>query len=108
MGFTAPYFFAYSVRVGIKFYEIFMRKSELFSLSIEETVLLKYNLKSKNLARYRSENDFVELSGQNNYVGRSSLLEYQNFLLRCVPNYFDGLTKLFSDLYLAKFLNMIF
>jgi len=23
-------------------------------------------------------------------------------------NYFDGLTKLFSDLYLAKFLNMIF
>jgi len=62
MGSTAPYFFAYSVRVGIKLYEIFMRKSELFSLYVEETVLLKKNTISENLARYSSENNFVELS----------------------------------------------
>jgi len=50
------------------------------------------------------------LNYQNNCVERSNqLLEYQNLLqhcslfLRSQQNYFDSLTKLFSDLYPAKF-----
>jgi len=45
---------------------------------------------------------------QNNYVERSGL-EYENFLLIMLSflrNYFDGPPKLFSDLYLAKFLDI--
>jgi len=43
-----------------------------------------------------------------NYIGHPNwLLEYQNFLLIMlrIRNYFDGPTKLFSDLHLVKFLD---
>jgi len=53
--------------------------------------------------------DFI----QNNYVGHSNwLLKCQNFLRHCslclsiLQNNFDKLTKLFLDLYLAKFLDI--
>jgi len=52
----------------------------------------------------------ILLNYQNNYIERSNrLLECQNFLRYCslflrFQNYFDGPTKLFSDLYPAKFL----
>jgi len=59
----------------------------------------------KNLARYRSENNFVELS---KYVRRSSTATKNfDFLisLSVLRNYLHSLTKLFSDPYLAKFLD---
>jgi len=66
---------------------------------------------SKNLAGYI---DLKIMNYQINYVGRSNwLLESQNFLqyysscLSFLHNYFDSLTKLFSDLYLAKFFDIL-
>jgi len=60
------------------------------------------------LARHRSENNFVGVY-QINYVGRSSNVakSFDNLAisLSVLHNYFDRLTKLFSDLYLAKFLD---
>jgi len=53
----------------------------------------------------------IILLDRQHYVGSSSwLLEYQNFLQHCsclsvLHNYFDSPIKLFSDLYLAKFLD---
>jgi len=56
----------------------------------------------------------IKIIYQNNYVEHSSwLLEYQNLLQYCSSylnfphNYFDGSTKLFSDLYLSKFLDTL-
>jgi len=52
----------------------------------------------------------ILLNYRNNYVRRSNWLLDQNFLQRCsmlkFHIYFDDSTKLFSDLYLAKFLDI--
>jgi len=57
----------------------------------------------------------IVLNYQNYYVGRLSYLLMSNAVksfdvlatsLHVLHNYFDGLTKLFSDLYLAKFLDI--
>jgi len=64
---------------------------------------------AKNLAR--SENNCVVWNRQNNYVGNSRMMSNaKNFdilaTLSVLHNYFDGLTKLFLNLYLAKFLDI--
>ena len=71
---------------------------------MERTVFLKY-LK----IQLDTDLKIILLDHQNNYVGRSSqLLDCQNFLQPCssrlnvLHNYFDGPTKFFADLYLAK------
>jgi len=61
----------------------------------------------KNLVRYKSEN---------NFVGSSKLRKMLKLIVRIskpfaalmleLYNYFDGLIKLFSDLYLAKILDI--
>jgi len=75
---------------------------------IEKTVLLKI---SKNLARYKSENNISWIKII--YIRRLSIMSNasKNFdqfsnQLSVLHNYFDGLTKLFSDLYLAKLLHI--
>jgi len=57
----------------------------------------------------------ILLDHQNNYVGRVLWwLEYHHFLQHCslclsfIHNYFEGSTKLFSDLYLPKFLEKFY
>jgi len=61
----------------------------------------------KNLARYKSENNFVrllKLYRMLELVARmSKLLQHCSSYLSFLHNYFDGPTRLFSDLYLAKF-----
>jgi len=67
----------------------------------------------KNLARYRSANNFVQiililLNLQNNYVERLSIDDnaakgFNIQRLSVLHSYFIVQTKLFSDLYLAKF-----
>jgi len=69
-------------------------------------------VKISTLTRYRSENNFVE--HKNNYIEISSLsnavksFDITAISLSVLYNYFDGSTKLFSDLYLIKFLNIYF
>jgi len=61
---------------------------------------------SKNLIRYRSENNFVR--PQNNCVRNLNMMSNaaKNFdILSVWASYMIILTKLFSDLYLAKFLD---
>jgi len=64
---------------------------------------------SKYLATCRSVNNFVDY--QNNYVGISSMInnvaKSSDILatsLSVIHNYFNGSTKLLSDLYLAEHL----
>ena len=82
---------------------------------IDDDILLKrgkndFGEISKNLAGYRSAKIIIS-DHQSNYVGRSSIMSnaVKKFdilatSLSVLHNYFDGLTKLFSDLYQAKFL----
>jgi len=62
----------------------------------------------ENLARHRSENNFIR---PNNYIVQSMpqkvLLDILIISLSVLRNYFDDPTKLFSDLYLTKFLNTL-
>jgi len=84
----------------------FSMTSVFFFLAYERNVFAEI---SKNLARYRPKK--ILLRHQNNYAHLSWLLEF--FLQHCLLitllclsfpyNYFDGTTKLFSDLYLVKF-----
>jgi len=65
---------------------------------------------SKNSARYRSENNFV-WTNRNNYVERSNFARMLKYFAACqkclsvLHNYSNSSTKLFSELYLAKFLD---
>jgi len=68
------------------------------------TVLSKFlhkkNCLLKDLKKLEvSKNNFIEY--QNNYTGKHS----GNYSLNVEHNYFDDSTKLFSDLYLTKFLD---
>jgi len=53
------------------------------------------------------------LNNQNNYVGNSSIMLqriltlYSNYLERLLHDYFYNPMKLFLDLHLAKFLNIL-
>jgi len=65
---------------------------------------------SKILAGYRSKNKFFLLNYQNNYIDRSNYNScyiiskfFAVLVLRFQQNYFDDPSKLFSDLYPAKF-----
>ena len=64
---------------------------------------------SKNLARYRSENKFywtIKINRTLKVIARmSKFFAALPIMFEFLPNYFDGSTKLFSDLYLAKFLD---
>jgi len=60
---------------------------------------------SKNLGKYRSTNNFID---QNNYV-RNSNNAAKNFDIpetSVLHNHFNSPTKLFSNLYVAKFLDI--
>jgi len=63
---------------------------------------------SKNLD---TDLKIISLNNQNNYIGNSSMSNAaKNFdvpTTRENPNYFDSLTKLFLDLYVAKFCKII-
>jgi len=76
---------------------------------------------SKNSAKYKSKNNFVKSSKyetlklitrlENLKTSEIFWLKCQNFLQHCswlklLHNYFDDPWKLFSDLYLAKFLDI--
>jgi len=85
---------------------------------MERTTLL-----IKNVDRDRTENNFVRPPNYS-YTGnlkalmkkallQKSLIKYRNFLqlssyLSFSHNYFDSLTKLFSDVYVDKFFSRIF
>jgi len=89
----------------------------IFFLEIDLLIYLLIYIRTRKERFYWKISNFswiqirkvILLTYQNNYVERSKLLEYQNFLQHCSlflrfqQNYFDGLTKLFSDLYLVKF-----
>ena len=77
---------------------------------MKRTVFIKV---SKNLVGYRSENNFVKAIKIITLDSQTKLLKCQNFLHYCSSclnihhNYFDGQIKLFSDPYLAKYLNTL-
>jgi len=68
---------------------------------MERTILLKY-LKIE----LDTDLKIIMLAHQNNYVGNSSMMSNaaKNLDILALHNYFDGPIKLFSSLYLAKFL----
>jgi len=68
-------------------------------------IFLKYL--EKNLARYEFENNFIWTVKIIMFKLVAKMFKTFFSLVKRVHNYFDGSTKLFSDLYLIKFLDTL-
>jgi len=72
-------------------------------LAIFVRTLDKVTRKSKNLARYRSENNFVRILSIMSNAAKCFDVLAINFV--ALSNYFDDIATLFSNLCLIKFLD---